>query len=164
MGSKAKPFRRITEKELKKKNDTAMDYFWSNLKEPRADAHAGAFSTHADKAPGKPRRRTSNHDCECDKCDKARKDALEALLKLDAKKAGTVCNAERGWAGMKKPEGQGCKRAKPGTAARVRRIERKRQGKSPDPPKARTITAAERARPTIGSVESRLVLPCKSVA
>ncbi len=94
------------------------------------------------KSDAKPRRRKKgcNDDCECEPCQKARKDALEAMLKLDAK-TGTPCNNQRGWVGTK----PGCRRAKPGTAARVRRIERKRRGKNPEPPKARTITAAEKA-------------------
>ena len=102
-------------------------------------------------ADAKPRRRKKgcNDDCECEPCQKARKDALDAMLKdhidvltvkLDAK-TGTPCNNQRGWVGTK----PGCKRAKPGTAARVRRVERKRRGKNPEPPKARTITAAEKA-------------------
>ena len=68
-------------------------------------------------------------------------DSIDVLtMKLDAK-TGTPCNNQRGWVGTK----PGCKRAKPGTATRVRRIERKRMGKNPEPPKARTITAAEKA-------------------
>ena len=68
-------------------------------------------------------------------------DSIDVLtMKLDAK-TGTPCNNQRGWVGTK----PGCRRAKPGTAARVRRIERKRRGKNPEPPKARTITAAEKA-------------------
>ena len=68
-------------------------------------------------------------------------DSIDVLtVKLDAK-TGTPCNNQRGWVGTK----PGCRRAKPGTAARVRRIERKRRGKNPEPPKARTITAAEKA-------------------
>ncbi|NEZ62002.1 hypothetical protein D0962_04300 [Leptolyngbyaceae cyanobacterium CCMR0082] len=54
--------------------------------------------------------------------------AVEALNRLDGKKKGTPCKAESGWVGMKKPEGRGCKRAKKGTAARVRGVQRKRMG------------------------------------
>ena len=108
--------------------DLAFDWLWDSVR--KSDVR--------NRKDAKPRRRTCSHECECDRCHAARKDALEALLRLDAK-TGTPCNNQRGWVGTK----PGCKRAKPGTAARVRRVGRKRVGKSPEPPKA----TVKRAKP-----------------
>lgn len=76
----------------------------------------------------------------------------DVAVHMDGRVSGRIpCKAERGWVGVRKYKSNGewkggCKRAKAGTAARVRGVQRVRQGKARTPAKAVKVTSGKQAK------------------